>query len=324
MKILLILPNWLGDGVMASAAIESLCESYPQARLTLVGSAVSIEALKHHPLCVASYIDHTKKSLLRVASTYSLAKKIGPHDIAISFRDNIYANLLLKLTDTPITISKKSISADILLLKSVAVSKGIHLVEQYQKLIDVATSKAVEPGRLRLFVEPHSSPRALLGINAGSTYGSAKRWEPKRFAEVAAHFCDRYDILIFGSSNERVVADEIEKHLVDLGVSNYLNLAGETTVEELIASIASLDLLITNDSGPMHVAAAYGVTTVAIFGSTKSDETSQWRNPKSSIVRVDIECAPCMKRTCPLGHHDCMKRVTSDMVIDSVGKLIRE
>ena len=71
----------------------------------------------------------------------------------------------------------------------------------------------------------------------------------------------------------------------------------------------------------MHVAAAYQVPTVAIFGPTKHTETSQWMNEKSKIVREDMECAPCMKRECPLKHHECMKNITASKVIEAVIEL---
>ena len=87
-------------------------------------------------------------------------------------------------------------------------------------------------------------------------------------------------------------------------------MAGKTTIPELINHISNLDLFITGDSGPMHVAAAFQVPTVAIFGPTKDDETSQWMNEKSLIVKKSLECQPCMERTCPLQHHNCMKLIT--------------
>jgi heptosyltransferase-2 len=71
----------------------------------------------------------------------------------------------------------------------------------------------------------------------------------------------------------------------------------------------------------MHVAAAFQVPTVAIFGPTKDDETSQWMNDKSVIVKKNLDCQPCMKRTCPLKHHNCMKLITSAKVIDAVNRL---
>ena len=161
-----------------------------------------------------------------------------------------------------------------------------------------------------------------MGINAGATYGSAKRWYPERFAKVAAHFSDRFDILIFGGPNEVEVANDIEKELQKLGVTNYTNIAGKTTIKELCEHIGGCSLFVTNDSGPMHIAAAYQVPTVAIFGPTRHFETSQWKNRKSIIVREDMECAPCMKRECPLKHHECMKRVTASRVIEAVELLL--
>jgi len=114
---------------------------------------------------------------------------------------------------------------------------------------------------------------------------------------------------------------DIEKLLLEKSVKNYQNLAGKTTIPELINHISHLDLFITGDSGPMHVAAAFEVPTVAIFGPTKDDETSQWMNEKSLIVKKNLDCQPCMKRTCPLGHHDCMNLIKAVDVLDSVKSL---
>ena len=82
-----------------------------------------------------------------------------------------------------------------------------------------------------------------------------------------------------------------------------------------------LYLFITGDSGPMHLAAAFQVPTVAIFGPTKDNETSQWMNEKSTIVKMHLECQPCMKRTCPLKHHNCMRQVQASDVIGAVNRL---
>jgi len=114
---------------------------------------------------------------------------------------------------------------------------------------------------------------------------------------------------------------DIEKALIENSITNYQNLAGKTTIPELINRISNLDLFITGDSGPMHVAAAFQVPTVAIFGPTKDDETSQWRNDKSIIVKKNLDCQPCMKRTCPLQHHDCMNLIKAVDVLNAVKTL---
>ena len=99
------------------------------------------------------------------------------------------------------------------------------------------------------------------------------------------------------------------------GINNYQNLAAKTTIKELISQIANLDLFITGDSGPMHLAAALQVPTVAIFGPTEEGVTSQWMNEKSIIVKKNLECQPCMKRECPLKHHNCMKLIEASEVL---------
>jgi heptosyltransferase II len=321
MKVLIILPNWLGDAVMATAAIESICERFPQARLTLVGSYVAIEALKHHPMCMHAYVDETKKGGNRLLNTYRFAQKIGRHDAAVSFRNQLHASLLLKWTGTPKTIARRSWHAALFLSDAVALSRDEHLVEQYEKLADRLMGETATPGKLRLFIPPASYDKPTLGINPGATYGSAKRWYPEKFAAVAAHFADRFDIVIFGGPGETAMADAIADDLDRRGIENYRNLAGKTSIERLCASVGGLSLFITNDSGPMHVAAAYQVPTVAIFGPTRHFETCQWQNPKSAIVRHDMECAPCMKRECPLKHHECMKSIEAYEVIEAAEKL---
>ena len=91
-------------------------------------------------------------------------------------------------------------------------------------------------------------------------------------------------------------------------------------IKELITQISKLDLFITGDSGPMHLAAAFQVPTVTIFGPTKDKETSQWMNENSLIVKKNLECQPCMKRSCPLKHHNCMKLVEASDVLAAIKK----
>ena len=323
MKILVVLPNWLGDAIMATPAIELLSTHYPNARFTFVGSYVSIEALKHHPLCERAIVDETKKASSRLLATYKLAKELGEFSLAITFRNQLHSSLLLRFTNTVVCLAKFSWHSGLLLSHTPKIKADKHLVKQYSELAMVNTdSFDGESPLLKLYIKPQQFSKPTLGINAGATYGSAKRWYPERFAKVASAFNKEYDIIIFGGPNEVEMAQEIESNLIELGVQNYSNLAGKTDIEELCSNIAGCALFITNDSGPMHVAAAYSVPTVAIFGPTKYKETSQWKNEKSIIVRKEMACSPCMKRECPLGHHECMKNITAIEVIDAVKTLL--
>ncbi|WP_342590453.1 glycosyltransferase family 9 protein [methane-oxidizing endosymbiont of Gigantopelta aegis] len=162
-----------------------------------------------------------------------------------------------------------------------------HQVEKYNQLISVCTGRTVVPGRLKIYRKAvkNKPQRPLLGINPGASYGSAKRWYPEEFAKVAAALACQYDIIIFGGPNEIDIAADIEEGLKKSGVENYQNLAGKTSVDELIDAITGLDLMITGDSGPMHLAAAFQVPTVTVFGPTQDKETAQWQNAKSIIIK---------------------------------------
>ncbi len=322
MKILIILPNWLGDAVMATPAIELLSQYYKSARFTFVGSYASIEALKYHPLCERAIIDETKKASSRLLATYRLAKELGEFSLAVSFRNQIHSTLLLRFTNTVLCVARASWHSRLLLSHTPAIKTSQHLVKQYSELAMINTDEYDgNPPPLKLYIEPKSFKKPTLGINAGATYGSAKRWYPERFAAVASAYHEEYHILIFGGPNEIKMAKEIEDNLIKLGVTNFINIAGKTDIKSLCANIAGCSLFITNDSGPMHVAAAYQVPTVAIFGPTKYKETSQWKNTKSILIRKEMECSPCMKRECPLGHHECMKNITATEVIAEIKNL---
>jgi heptosyltransferase-2 len=324
MKILIILPNWLGDAIMTTPAIELIAHYYPEARFTFLGSYVSIEALKHHPKCDKAIVDETKKASSRLVATYKLAKELGVFDFVINFRSQIHASLLSYFTGTVLTLARASWHASTLLSHPKKISTKQHLVLQYIELAMQNTDiYKNETPPLQLYIPKHNYKKQTLGINAGATYGSAKRWYPERFAAVAAAFSSDYDIVIFGGPNEVEMAREIEENLNKLNIVNYTNLAGKTSVEQLCAHVGGCSLFVTNDSGPMHIAAAYQVPTVAIFGPTRHKETSQWMNKKSVIVRHEMECSPCMKRECPLKHHECMTTITASEVIDAVKSILK-
>ena len=323
MRILIILPNWLGDALMATPAIEHLSSIYEDAKFTFIGSFVSIEALKYHPKAEASIVDETKKQGNRLKATHAFAQSLGQFDIAISFRSNIYTSLLLLFTPAHQKIARKSWHASLLLDKTAKLSRETHLSEQYNNLVNLIDETPSSAPKSKLYIPKHDYQEKTLGINPGATYGSAKRWYPEKFAEVAKAFSTEYKIIIFGGPTEVDMGADIEKRLQEMGISNYENLAGKTNIKELCSHIGGLDIFITNDSGPMHVAAAYEVPTVAIFGPTRHFETCQWKNEKSAIVRRDdVPCAPCMKRTCPLKHHECMTKIQAMDVIEEAKRLL--
>jgi len=304
-KILIELPTWLGDCVMATPAIENIINFYNDVEINFIGSFVSIEAMKNHPKAVKTVILDKKFSVL-----YKTANSLGDFDAFFSFRSSFRTKFLKFFIS-----SKNKYQFD----KNKYIN--CHQVKKYNDFVNNSLNINISPGKLKLYSQNQSSiinHQSILGINPGASYGSAKRWYPQEFSKVASELSSEYDIIIFGGPSEVDIANDIEKDLIDNGITNYQNLAGNTTIPGLINHISNLDLFITGDSGPMHVAAAFQIPTVAIFGPTKDDETSQWENDKSIIVKKNLDCQPCMRRTCPLQHHDCMKLITAVDVLNAV------
>ena len=308
-RILIELPTWLGDCVMATPAIENIVNFYEDVQIVFIGSEISIKAMKFHPKLIDMIVLHKNFSDFNKIRNY---KKT--FDVFFSFRSSFRSKLIIYFSKSvkKYQFSKKKYNSG-------------HQVEKYNNFVNDSLAIDLKPGDLKIYrdaekqVEKFANPS--VGINPGASYGSAKRWNPKGFSEVAQGLARDYDILIFGGPNELDIAMEIENELKQLKISNYLNLAGKTDIDELIDLVSRLSLFITGDSGPMHIAAAFQVPTVAIFGPTIDKETSQWMNARHLIVKKNLDCQPCMKRSCPLGHHHCMNLIKPRDVLDAVRQL---
>jgi len=305
MKILIELPTWLGDTVMVTPAMNNIISHYNKPEITIIGSFVSIEIIKNHSKVFKAEV--IKKHYI---SLYKIAKNLGQFDVYFSFRSSFRSKIFKLLIS-----SKKKYQFER------NKYENCHQVEKYNRFVNDSLNtnfkakKIYINGNHETFLTK-SSP--IVGINPGASYGEAKRWYPEEFAEVGAKLSSHYNILIFGGPNEKGIAKDIENILVDKGVYNYRNLAGKTSISELVKHMSNLDLFITGDSGPMHLAANFQVPTVAIFGPTSDDETSQWMNEKSIILKKNLDCQPCMQRTCPLQHHNCMKLIKAVDVLQAI------
>jgi heptosyltransferase II len=306
MKLLIEIPTWLGDAVMATSAIENITNYYDDPEITLIGSFVSIEALKNNPKVAEVHI--LEKKYLNL---FKLAKKLGNFDVFFSFRNSFRAKLLKLLVSST---NKYQFNKNHY--------KNCHQVEKYNSFVSDCLKTNFLAKKISIYPDiseiTSENSMSIMGINPGASYGDAKRWSPYEFAKVAAALSNRYDILLFGGPGEEDIAADIEKLLIEKGINNFKNLAGNTTIQELINAISSLDLFITGDSGPMHIAGSFQIPTIAIFGPTNDKETSQWMNTYSIIIKKNLSCQPCMKRTCHLKHHNCMRLIEAQEVIDSV------
>ena len=306
MKLLIELPTWLGDAVMATPAIENIISHFKNVEITLIGSLVSVEALQNHPRVIQTYFMDK-----RFSNFYKTLSDLDEFDLFFSFRGSLRAKLFKLFVSSKV---KNQYSKD-------KYKRG-HQVEKYNNFINDSLGIDSKPGRLIVHSKGQKkiNKNRILGINPGAAFGNAKQWYPENFAKVALGLSSEYDIIILGGPQDYDIAQNIESYLIEMGVVNYLNLATKLSVNQLISQIENLDLLVTCDSGPMHLAAALSIPTVAIFGPTKVNETSQWMNEKSIVVKKNFECQPCMKKTCPLKHHNCMKLIDESDILDAAKK----
>ena len=310
MRILVELPTWLGDAVMVTPALENLISFHKDSEVILLGSSTSIEIFKNHP-----HVSQIRVLDKRYLSLFNIARKLGKFDKFFSFRNSkrsFFFQLFISSRDK-FKFKRRDF-------------QNCHQVEKYNNFINKSLNTKFFAGELTIYSDnslkeisnEKIKKQPMLGINPGASYGNAKRWYPEEFANVAADLSNQYDITIIGGPNEKEIAMDIEKLLVKKNVKNYQNLTGITNISELVHSISNFDLFITGDSGSMHIAACCKVPTVSIFGPTRSTETSQWKNEKSIILKKNLDCQPCMKRICPLKHHNCMKLIKAKDVLIEV------
>ena len=308
MKILIEIPTWLGDSIMLTPAFENIISNFNDPEISIIGSQISVEILKNHPKVVKHYILAKKYAFL-----IKQARNFESFDIFISFRRSFRSIVLKKFVDAKTKYQFNSNKY-----------KNRHVVEQYNNFVRDIFEIDKSPGNLKIYQNVNTIKNRIkktVGINPGSSYGNAKRWNITKFAKVATVLSSEYEIIIFGGPKEKDIALDIEKILIKNGVRNFKNLAGKTSIEELVNNVASLEIFITGDSGPMHLAASFQVPTISIFGPTLAQETSQWKNNQSIIIKKNLSCQPCMKRTCPLKHHNCMNLIEVSEVLDAVNSL---
>ncbi len=278
-------------------------------KIVFFGSFAACELFKAHPNCERVIVDSSKKAKFRLWRLFWQARNLGKFDAAFSFRSSFASKVLLYGARAERKFAFKK-SKD-----------GAHQVQKYLKFVKSALNLKRADDELKLYFEPRKFDAPVLGLNPGASYGSAKRWYPAYFAQVALHFKDKFKIMIFGGAGERDMCEQIERILRENG-ADCENLAGKTSVRGLCENIGGIGrsggIFVTNDSGPMHIAAAYKTPTIALFGPTRFTQTCPWRNENARILHLNLECMPCMKRVCPLKTHACMKDLSPQAVIQTI------
>ncbi|MDP9291648.1 MAG: lipopolysaccharide heptosyltransferase II [Verrucomicrobiota bacterium] len=301
--------NWLGDAVMTAPAVAAIKQGRPDARVTILAPAKLADFWK-----IAPGVDDVIAIEPNEGAIAASRKLAGKFQAAVLFPNSIRVALEVFLARVPRRVGYEGKWRAALLNQ--IVPEKLHRgppIHQSQRYLAIARSIGAvidaEPGLDSL---ERSSPSLLarIGICPGAEYGPAKRWPAERFAATAAEIsaAKGCEWMIFGTESDRPLGVEIERALS----GPCTNLIGRTSLAELIVQLQKCDLLLTNDTGTMHLAAFLGVSTLAIFGSTEPALTAPI-GPRVQVIRHHVECSPCFLRKCPIDFR-CMKEVMPNEV----------
>jgi len=321
-RVLVRAPNWIGDVVLSLPALRDLRRRFASARLELLARPWVGELYRAVP-----EVDGVIASRGVAADAEALR---GRHELGVLLPNSFASAFTLWRAEIPERWGYATDARGMLLTRSCRVPasvRGRSQVYYYRAMLEGLGLDVTGPPDASLacpgewaargdeLLEPESP---WIGVNPGAFYGTAKRWPEERFAAAAALVARRTGarVAIVGAAAERPLGDAIA---AQLGRSAR-NLCGETSLAELVGVLGRLRLLLTNDSGPMHLAAALGTPLVAVFGSTDWRETAPVAE-RARVLREDTECAPCLLRECPIDHR-CMTRVDARRVADAALELL--
>lgn len=324
-NILVRMPNWLGDLVMSTPILTDLHDRWPEAKITVMCQGGVGALLAHHPFIHASIDFKRPKGIFNQRTQKELIQplKEGNYDLGILLTNSFSSAWWFWRGHVKNRMGYATHWRSALLNCPVPFPKERerqHLVKTYKMLLEPLgipvshTSPTLYVSeKEKMDVEGSLSGlgvgknQLICGINPGAAYGSAKCWLPERFQEVARlllNYSKDLSIIFFGDKGGTPLVNDI---CAGIGESErVVNLAGKTSLRELMAYIQSCHLFLTNDSGPMHIASALGIPLIALFGSTNDISTGPYQGGK--VIHKHVECSPCYRRECPIDFR-CMKRI---------------
>lgn len=322
-RILVRASNWLGDTVMSVPAVRAIKAGRPDAQIT-VAAPESTGSVWKLVAEVDEIIRLPKKSLFETAR---LLRREPAFDAVIIFPNSLRAALEAWLAGIPRRVGYRGHWRSALLNQIVReprkpgplkhqASRYLHIVEDCGADI---SNIAEQTFKIDLLTSRHIKGKKFLGLCPGAEYGPAKRWFPDRFAEVAKAITVEYQAkwILFGTQTDAESGEQIAAALGE----HCINRIGRTTLDQLIDELRECRLLLTNDTGTMHLAALLGVPVVAIFGSTQPQLTGPL-GTGHVILRRHVECSPCFLRECPIDFR-CMKSIIAPEVVASVASILR-
>jgi heptosyltransferase II len=360
-KILVRGVNWLGDAVMTTPSLQRLREARPNDSITLLTASKLAELWKGHPaineiipfsddenvFTIARRLrEHRFDIALVFPNSFRSAFEcwLARIPVRIGYPANGRSPLLTQCVPHragAVKMRKRSVAEVRRLIKEngmpLQIPATAHQIHHYLQLTS-ALGASLEPARPQIrtseeeiasfeqkFQVPQTSLAPVFGLNAGAEYGPAKRWPAEAFigAAVNTYQATNCSWLILGGANDRELASRITAEINSACASQpAINTAGRTTLRELCAGLARCSVVLTNDSGPMHLAAAVGARVVVPFGSTSPELTGPGLpgHDQHTVLRSAVPCAPCFRRECPIDLR-CLRQIEVSEAVAAVLKL---
>lgn len=337
MRLIIRVPNWVGDAVMAVPTVTAAAEATGASALAVMARPLTAPLFRHHPGVDRVVVIDDQRA--RVLGPYRASQSIrdDKYDVGLILPTSLSSALIFKLAGVAERVGFAGDGRSRLLTKAVKPPQGItHRAGQYLHLLEQMTgiSLPLNNPRLTPVQEDLAGGGKILAAHALS-YDSryvalaaqatapSRRWGAANYGRLAARLIAEYDcaVVLIGSLKEKEAGEEIGR----IGGPRVINLCGETDLRTAAAIASFARLFIGNDSGLAHLAGAVGCPLVVLSGADNPDETSPLCDYKRVIIK-DIECIRCVKNVCPLSGEafmNCMKLITVDEVLSAANEVIR-
>lgn len=334
-NILVRMPNWIGDCVMATPVLRELKEAFPQATLTAMAESGAAELLQEDPFIDELYRFSRPSGWLHRQENRQVIQQIqkGGYDLGVLLTNSFSSAWWFWRGKVSLRLGYAMHGRSFLLSEAVPPSSdpSLHQVASYQALLEplgisasshlpclYLSEEEKEGAKMRMQRHGIAPEHIVVGINPGAAYGSAKCWLPSRFRHLTSRLLENplVRVVYFGTAQQKQLLQDICVGLPP----RVINLAGETSVRELMALIDHCDIFLSNDSGPMHIASALDTPLLALFGSTSPVKTGPFG--RSKVIDKEVECSPCFKRECPIDFR-CMTRIEVEEVYTTLQQLIQ-
>ncbi|MDO8464179.1 MAG: lipopolysaccharide heptosyltransferase II [Gallionella sp.] len=334
-KILIVGPSWVGDCMLMQPMLMRLRQRLPDCHIDVFAPPWTAALLRAMPEINEVIINPFPHGALQLMARYRLGKqlRIAQYDQAIVLPNSWKSALVPFFAHIPLRTGFVGESRHILLndARKLDKQKLPLMVERFAQLAEDAQGEIPRPlANPKLAISESQRSATFHKLNTknlcpgtrltqdkpvaifcpGAEYGPAKRWPAAYYSDIAQRLHQQgYAVWLIGSGKDKPVADEINR----LAGDNCINLCGSTDLADAIALLSCAQLIISNDSGLMHLAAALNRPMLALFGSSSPQFTPPL-SAQAQVIKFDIECSPCFKRECPLGHFNCMMQLTPDLV----------